>query len=68
MYGECIKMRRLNERNEDILSSLELLEKKCILSEFHGKMTKHMINLAKGRKGRFESEKPTDKSKQRRVV
>ena len=46
-YGECIEMRRLNERNKDFLSSLELLKKKSIPSEFNGKTMKHMINLAK---------------------
>ena len=68
VYGECIRMRRLNERDEDFLNSLDLLEKKCILSEFNEKMTKHVINLAKGWKDRFGPEKPTGKSKQRRVV
>ena len=35
LYGEYIRMRRLNERNEDFLSRLELLEKKLIGNSFY---------------------------------
>ena len=53
VYGESIRMRRLNERDQDYLESLELLQKKCMVSGFDEKMTTYMIDLAKTWTSRF---------------
>ena len=46
-------MRRLNERDQDYLESLERLQKKCMVSGFDERMTTHMINLAQTWTSRF---------------
>ena len=48
-----IRMRRLNERNQDYLESLERLQKKCMVSGFDERMTTRMIDLAKTWTSRF---------------
>ena len=46
-------MRRLNERDQDYLESLERLQKKCMVSGFDEKMTTYMIDLARTWTSRF---------------
>ena len=53
VYGESIRMRRLKERDQDYLESLERLQKKCMVSGFDEKMTTYMIDLAKTWTSRF---------------
>ena len=53
VYGESIRMRRLNERDQDYLESLERLQKKCMVSGFDERMTTHVIDLAKTWTSRF---------------
>ena len=44
VFGESIRMRRLNERDQDYLESLERLQKKCMVFGFEERMTTHMID------------------------
>ena len=48
-----LRMRRLNERDQDYLESLERLQKKCMVSGFEERTTTHMIDLAKTWTSRF---------------
>ena len=62
VFGESIRLRRLNETNELYLKDLERLKKKCIDSYFNKKVVKKIINLAKTGTYRF-GPKPLNKNK-----
>ena len=46
MFGEAIRLRRLNQRKDDYLSSLNRLKEKAIRSKFPLNTTNDMIALA----------------------
>ena len=46
LFGEAIRLRRLNQRKNDYLSSLNRLKEKAIRSKFPLNMTNDMITLA----------------------
>jgi len=46
LFGEAIRLRRLNQRKDDYLSSLNWLKEKAIRSKFPLNMTNDMIALA----------------------
>ena len=46
LFGEAIRLRRLNQRKDDYLSSLNRLKEKAIRSKFPLNMTNDMIALA----------------------
>jgi len=46
LFGEAIRLRRLNQRKDDYLSSLNRLKEKVIRSKFPLNMTNDMIALA----------------------
>jgi len=46
LFGEAIRLWRLNQRKDDYLSSLNQLKEKAIRSKFSLKMTNDMIALA----------------------
>ena len=62
VFGESVRLRRLNETNELYLKVLERLKKKCIDSYVNKKVVKKIINLAKTWTDRF-GPKPLNKSK-----
>ena len=53
LKGECLRMRRLNERNEDFIESLERLRKKAMKSNFPRNLTNRITNTASTWKHRF---------------
>ena len=53
VFGESVRLRRLNETNELYLKDLERLKKKCIDSYFNKKVVEKIINLAKTWTDRF---------------
>ena len=53
VHGESIRMRRLNETDQDYLESLKRLQKKCMVCGFDERMTTHLIDLAKTWTSRF---------------
>ena len=53
VFGESVRLRRLNETNELYLKDLERLKKKCIDSHFNKKVVEKIINLAKTWTDRF---------------
>ena len=54
VFGEAVRLRRLNERKSDYLKSLVNLKDKCLRSNFNQKMTKNMLEIAKHWEDRFE--------------
>ena len=46
LFGEAIRLRRLNQRKDDYLSTLNRLKQKAIRSKFPLNMTNDMIALA----------------------
>jgi len=46
LFGEAIRLRRLNQRKDDYLSSLNRLKEKAIRSKFPLNMTNDMVSLA----------------------
>ena len=59
LKGECLRMRRLNERNEDFQSSLVRLKDKAILSNFPKKLTDRIITTASSWNSRFPPDSTT---------
>ena len=57
LFGEAIRLRRLNQRKDDYLSSLNRLKEKAIRSEFPLNMTNDMIALACDWEGRLRPPK-----------
>ena len=62
VFGESVRLRRLNKTNELYLKDLERLKKKCIDSYFNKKVVEKIINLAKTWTDRF-GPKPLNKNK-----
>ena len=62
LKGECLRMRRLNERNEDFQSSLVRLKDKAILSNFPKKLTNRIITTASSWSSRFPPDLTTPTS------
>ena len=62
VFGESIRLRRLNETNELYLKDLESLKKKCVDSYFNKKVVENIINLAKTWTDRF-GPKPLNENK-----
>ena len=62
VFGEFIRLRRLNETNELYLKDLERLKNKCIDSYFNKKVVEKIINLAKTWTDRF-GPKPLNENK-----
>ena len=62
VFGESVRLRRLNETNELYLKDLERLKKKCIDSYFNKKVVEKIINLANTWTDRF-GPKPLNKNK-----
>ena len=54
VFGESVRLHRLNKTNELYLKDLERLKKKCIDSYFNKKVVEKIINLAKIWTGRFD--------------
>ena len=54
MFGESVRLRRLNERAEDYYSSLEQLKKKAIQAQYPKPMVEDMIAKAKTWTNRFK--------------
>ena len=65
IFSEAIRMRRVNERDDFYLDSLQHLQEKCIASNFPIHMTVDMINRAKTWKDRFQPPRSTCKQKKR---
>jgi len=61
LFGEAIRLRRLNQRKEDYLSSLNRLKEKAIRSSFPLDMTNDMIATASNWEERLRA--PKDKKK-----
>ena len=61
VFGEFVRLRRLNEINELYLKDIERLKKKCIDSYFNKKVVEKIINLAKIWTDRF-GPKPLNKN------
>ena len=55
VFGESVRLRRLNETNELYLKDLKRLKKKCIDSYFNKKVVEKIINSAKTWTDRFRS-------------
>ncbi|MEC8567306.1 MAG: hypothetical protein VXY56_03310, partial [Pseudomonadota bacterium] len=53
IYGESIRLRRLNERHDIYLKSIESLKLKCLKSNFDKRIVRKMINIAKTWTTRF---------------
>ena len=53
VFGEAVRLRRLNERKSDYLKSLVNLKDKCFRSNFNQKMTENMLEIAKHWEDRF---------------
>ena len=53
IYCESIRLRRLNEKDEDYIKAIESLEQKCYRSGFNKKLVADMISLTKQWKNRF---------------
>ena len=63
VFGEAVRLRRLNERKSDYLKSLVNIKDKCFRSNFNQKMTENMLKIAKYWEDRFEP-----KHKKNRIV
>jgi len=61
IFGEAIRLRRLNERKEDYLTSLKRLQNKAKISKFPVNMTNDMITLVSKRENRLNPRNPNDK-------
>ena len=53
IYSECIRLRRLNEKDDYYLEALQCLEEKCYKSGFERTLVRSMIDIAKLWKERF---------------
>ena len=53
LKGECLRMRRLNEKKEDFEISLERLKEKALRSNFPKLLTKRIVNTASLWESRF---------------
>ena len=60
VHGECLRLRRLNEKQEHFLSALERLRTKALKSMFDKNIVENKINLAKTWKNRFQEKKKSD--------
>ena len=67
LFGETIRLRRLNQRKDDYLSSLNRLEEKAIRSKFPLNMTNDMIVLASNWEDRLRPPK-CDKKEEPQVL
>jgi len=61
LFGETIRLRRLNQRKDDYLSSLNRLREKAIRSKFPLNMTNDMIALASNWEDRLRPQNATRK-------
>ena len=66
IFGEAIRLRRLNEVHENYLHSLEKLKEKCLNSDFNKKITIKIIEIATEWKDRFEPK--TKEEKKKRII
>ena len=53
VFGECVRLRRLNELDHEYINSLNRLKEKCIRSKFNENSVNNIINQAKLWKERF---------------
>ena len=58
IYSEAIRLRRLNERHDIYLQSIESLKTKCLTSSFDKKIVRKMTQLAKTWTARFRPPSP----------
>ena len=65
LFGEAIRLRRLNQRKDDYLSSLNRLKAKAICSKFPLNMTNDMIALASNWEDRLRPQNATRKNTHR---
>ena len=68
MFGESVRLRRLNERNEDYYSSLEQLKRKAIQAQCPKPMVEDMIAKAKTWTNRFKSPTTNESQKLEPIV
>jgi len=61
IFGEAIRLRRLNERKEDYLTSLNRLQNKAKKSKFPVNMMDEMITLVSKWENRLHPPNPSDK-------
>ena len=64
LFGEAIRLRRLNQRKDDYLSSLNRLKEKAIRSKFPMNTTNDMIALASNWEDRLRPQNATRKKTQ----
>jgi len=62
IFGEAIRLRRLNERKEDYLTSLNRLQNKAKKSKFPVNITNDMITLVSKWENRLHPPNPSDKN------
>jgi len=62
LFGEAIRLRRLNQRKEDNLSSLNRLKEQAIRSSFPLDMTNDMITMAPNWEERLRPSKDEKKN------
>ena len=67
-FGEAVRLRRLNEKQEHYLESLECLKEKCYRSRFNKKLTNKIIKLASGWTDRFHPKVIKKKKASSRIV
>ena len=68
LKGECLRMRRLNERNEDFHTSLQRLKNKALMSSFPKKLTARIIDNASSWEDRFPQNRSTTESNNVKIL
>ena len=68
LKGECLRMRRLNERNEDFHTSLQRLKNKALMSSFPKKLTARIIDNASSWEDRFPPNRSTTESNNVKIL
>ena len=68
VFSEAIRLRRLNECQEEFIASLKRLREKCDRSGFHTKITTQIIDLATSWKQRFSPDNISTQRKLKQLV
>ena len=63
VFGEAVRMRRLNESNEHFQDSLERLRSKCLKSNFNNEVVNNIIEKAKLWTHRFSPKSDNNEKK-----
>ena len=68
IFSESIRLRRLNEKDENYVNSVERLKQKCLKSGFNRKLVLKMTNITKMWTDRFAPPKSSLKDHQRKTI